>query len=287
VSLPEIDVADVAGLIRAHFPELEFEVVDIVNDGWDSVVLDLDGEWIVRVPRRPEVAEWLEREIRLLPELAPTLPVLVPRFELVARNGVVCVRYRKLDGLPARSGIDGTTGRDIGGFLSALRRFPVEHACALGVPAFAPASWRERYGHVCEDFRTRVCPLLTDDERERAEKMFMYVPSLDFVPALVHADLGPEHVLCREGRVVGVIDWSDVRVGDPALDLSWCLNGTPRDVATGVMRVYRVGLEARERSLFYHRLGPWYEVVHGLEIGSREHIRSGLEGVRARLPEGR
>lgn len=103
---------------------------------------------------------------------------------------------------------------------------------------------------------------------------------------LVHGDLGPEHVLCRDGRLIGVIDWSDACVGDPALDLAWCLHGTPPPVASAVARVYGVvDAAARERSLFYHRLGPWYEVSYGLDTGRERFVRSGLEGVRARLPD--
>jgi aminoglycoside 2''-phosphotransferase len=198
-------------LLRERFPALDFRDVQVVEDGWDSLVLDLDGKWIVRFPRRPEVEQWIEREIALLPELAQRLPVEVPRFELIAHNGVVCVGYRKLAGSPARSDVDERTGGDLGRFLSALHGFPVDHACALGIPYFDRTAWREHFTCLCADFRQRVLRLLRPSERERAETVFARVETLDFVPVLLHADLGPEHVLCRDGRVVGVIDWSDAR----------------------------------------------------------------------------
>jgi aminoglycoside phosphotransferase (APT) family kinase protein len=208
----------------------------------------------------------------------------VPRFDLVARNGVVCVGCRKLAGSPARTDLSERTGRDLAHFLSALHRFPVERACALGVPYFDAARWRERFGSLCADFRQRVFPLLHPGECQRAETVFARVQDLDFVPVLIHADLGPEHILCRDGRVVGVIDWSDARVGDAALDLAWCLNGTPQAVADAAAHTYDVGTSLRERSLFYHRLGPWYEVIYGLETGQERFVASGVEGVRIRLP---
>ena len=276
---------DAIDLLRTHFPTLEFRDVRIVEDGWDSLVLDLDGEWIVRFPRRLDVEQWVEREMALLPELAVTLPVAVPRFELVARNGVVCVGYRKLAGSPASSDLGERTGEELGRFLSELHGFPVARAQALGLPCFDPPAWREWFSSLCEDFRRRVFPLLRSGERKRAESMFVRIPELDFVPVLVHADLGPEHVLCRDGRVVGVIDWSDARVGDPALDLAWCLHGTPPEVANAVARTYRVDPGVRERSLFYYQLGPWYEVVYGLETGQKRFVDSGVGGVRARLPK--
>jgi len=175
---------DPVAILRTHFPALEFRDVRVVNEGWDSLVLDLDGEWIVRFPRRPEVEQWVERKIALLPALAPTLPVAVPRFDLVGRNGVVCVGYRKLAGWPAGSDLGEPTGRDLAHFLSAAHRFPVERATALGVPCFDLPRWRERFGGVCAEFRRRVFPLFHPSEREPAATVFARVPELYLSPHL-------------------------------------------------------------------------------------------------------
>ncbi len=275
---------DPIATLRACFPDLEFRRVRVVEDGWDSLVLDLDDRWIVRFPRRPEVERWIERETALLPELAPTLPVAIPHFELIARDGLVCAGYRKLLGSPATGGIGERAGDDLGRFLGALHGFPLHRARALGVPCFDAAVWRDHFTQLCDDFRRRVFPLLRTGERERAETLFARIGTLEFVPTLLHADLGPAHVLCCRGRVIGVIDWSDARVGDPALDLAWCLNGTPAEVAGAVARAYGADAAVRRRSLFYHQLGPWYEVIYGLDVGQERFVRSGVEGVRSRLP---
>jgi len=275
---------DPADLLRVRFPDFDFRDVQVVEDGWDSLVLEIDREWIFRFPRRPEVEQWVEREIALVPELAETLPVAVPRFEFIARNGIVCIGYRKLVGSSAHAGVGERAGDDLGRFLLALHRFPVERARALGIPYFDPPSWQARFHDLCDQFRRRVFPLLGASERDRAEHVFVRVPDLDFTPVLIHADLGPEHVLCRRGRVASVIDWSDARVGDAALDLAWSLNGTAPTVARAAARTYGVDDQVRERSLFYHRLGPWYEVIYGLETGSDRFVTSGVEGIRARLP---
>jgi aminoglycoside phosphotransferase (APT) family kinase protein len=271
-------------LLRRHFPALEFRVARIIEDGWDSLVVELDDQWILRFPRTRDVEESVEREIRLLPILARTLPVALPRFELVARNGLVCVGYRKLGGLPASSGVGERGGADIGRFLAALHRFPVERARRLGVPFFDSPAWRDRFAALCDEFRRHVHPLVRAVERERSEAVFARVQELDFDPVLIHGDLGPEHILCQDGRLVGAIDWTDAQVGDPALDLAWCLNGASPDVAEAVARTYAVDAELRTRSLFYHLLGPWHEALHGLETGQSQLVASGLKGIRSRLP---
>ena len=40
----------------------------------------------------------------------------------------------------------------------------------------------------------------------------------------------------------------------------------------------------RGRALFYHRLGPWHEVLYGLENALPELVASGVAGIRQRLP---
>jgi aminoglycoside phosphotransferase (APT) family kinase protein len=266
-------------VLAERFPQLRVRDVVVIDDGWDSLVYEVNGEWIFRFPRRAEVERWLEVELTLLPELAGSLPVAVPRPELVARNGLLCVGYRKLPGEPATI-VDDRIGADLAAFLRALHGFPAERARDLGVPSFEPAMWRARFADLSDDFRRRALPLLAADERTRAEVLFAEIDGLRFEPVLVHADLGPEHVLVRNGRVTGVIDWSDVRVGDPALDLAWPLHAAPAAVA----RAYPVDEEARRRALFYHRFAPWYEVTYGLDTGRDDVVARGLAGVRDRLP---
>jgi aminoglycoside phosphotransferase (APT) family kinase protein len=104
-----------------------------------------------------------------------------------------------------------------------------------------------------------------------------------FDPALVHSDLGPEHILCRHGDISGVIDWGDARVGDPAIDYAWPLYGTNPAFAEA-LAAHEDATLAR-RALFYHRLGPWHEVLYRLDEQRPELVASGLEGIRGRFPE--
>ena len=93
--------AEHRALVERHLPDVRVETLVAVEDGWDSLVLDVNDEWIVRVPRRPQVQETLATEITLLPELARTLPVAIPTFEVVVRGEApVLVAYRKLHGEP-------------------------------------------------------------------------------------------------------------------------------------------------------------------------------------------
>jgi aminoglycoside phosphotransferase (APT) family kinase protein len=234
-------------------------------DGWDYKVLILDDEWVVRWPRHRLAVEEVEREVELLPVLAPLLPVAVPQFEYVSREPWL-VAYRLIRGEPlVAEDPDGVCA-----FLDAL------HAVNVGkVPADRP-DWLETYREQADEFRRVVLPLLDSDERAAGESLLAEVETLeDFRPALTHSDLGPSHLLVRDGRLVGVIDWGDARIGDPAIDYAWLLNGPFPD--------WDVDDELRRRARIYHRLGPWFEVHYGDFTGQPQWVRSGLAGVRSRL----
>ena len=236
-----------------------------VDEGWDYKVLIVDGEWVLRIPRHALAVEELAKEIELLPVLGPLLPVAIPRFEQVSREPLYAV-YRLIRGEPlVAEDPDGVRS-----FLEALHGLDL-----AGLPVSRP-DWVGIYRGHAEDWRVLVLPLLDVDERRRGESLLAEIETLtDFIPTLIHCDLGPAHLLCRDGRLVGVIDWGDAKIGDPALDYSWLLNVPFTD--------WDVDEELRRRALVYHRLGPWFEVDYGVRTERPDFVSSGLAGVRARL----
>ena len=236
-----------------------------IDEGWDFKVLILDEEWVVRWPRHRLSVEEIEKEVALLPALGPRLPVEVPRLEYVSREPWL-VAYRLIEGEPLRD----EDSEGVRGFLEALHSIDVD-----AVPAPRP-DWLETYRELADDFRRVALPLLDADERPAGTALLAEVDTLTgFEPALTHSDLGPSHLLVRDGHLAGVIDWGDARVGDPALDYAWLLNGP--------FPGWDVDDELRRRARIYHRLGPWFEVHYGVFTEQPEFVRSGLEGVRSRL----
>lgn len=235
------------------------------DEGYDFEVAIVDDDWVFRFPRRAGVEEALELEIKLLPALASTLPIAVPSFEYVSRDPLF-VGYRLIRGEPL---VD-EDAANVRAFLEAL------HALEpAGLPV-EQSDWVEAYRRQCAEFERLVLPHVDRDLRRRAKGLFGEAETLvGFQPVLVHADLGPAHLLVRDGRLVGVIDWGDTRVGDPALDYSWLLNGP--------FGHWDVDPDLRRRARFYHRLGPWYEAHYGLFTNQPAAVERGLAGIRDRL----
>lgn len=268
-----------------------------LDDGWHCVAFELNGSWIVRVPRDAEIEQLLQREAALLQALAPALPVAVPRFQLLDADGRSAHAYEKIDGVrldeALAAGADpDSLGDDVGRFLAALHEFSGETAVAAGAAASTAAEWIAEQRAFAERCVRDVCPLLDPDERRRAAALFdSYFASLGDDPELrlIHADVGPAHLLCNGSTLNGVIDWTYAQIGDPAFDLGWPLHGAGERFAAAVRASYERRSSAASdalyaRALVCHRLGPWYEVLYGLDRDEQRFVASGLEGVRARLP---
>ena len=67
-----------ARLIASQFPRLRGAPVEPLATGWDNTVYLVDDEWVFRFPRREIALPGIQREIAVLPLLAPRLPLPVP-----------------------------------------------------------------------------------------------------------------------------------------------------------------------------------------------------------------
>jgi len=239
--------------------------ITIIDDGFDFKVVVVDDTWVVRIPRREGVLDAFETEIALLPALAEVLPVEVPRFEHVSREPPFVV-YRLIRGTPLVA--EDAVG--VRAFLDAL------HSLDISTLPIEPVDWIASYRAQCVAFEVLVFPLLDDNLQSKARALFDEVDSLSgFEPALVHSDLGPEHMLVRDGRLAGVIDWGDVRLGDRALDYTWLVHGPFQD--------WDIDPELRRRARFYHRLAPFFSVHYGVFTKQPDYVGRALTTLMSRL----
>lgn len=252
-----------------------------VDEGWDARVLMLEGGELVRLPRRAEVQAAMLVEARLLWEFAahPDVPAPVP-IDRCRLHG--SMTYMTLPGQPLGEEVLSRIGaerlvKQLAGFLAAVWSFSRDRAKELGVRG-------RDLRPVVESFRRRVLPLVRDGRArqllERANEV-MDEPAEHAV--LVHGDLGPAHLLCTDDGLSGVIDWSDASIADPAIDLAWLLNGSGLELRNGLIDALDVEPATVMRADFLHQLGPWWEVLYGLEEDRPALVASGLEGIRSRL----
>lgn len=223
--------AEAAALVAARFPELARCRVEPLAVGWDNTVHRV-GEWVFRFPRRAVAVPGLLREAAILPRLAPRLPLPVPVPELVGGPaggypwpfwGARLLPGRELAGAALPDGAREPAAAALGGFLRALHdpalaaefadlpRDPMQRADP-GVRAPMARESLDRLARRGHPPDPAAGALLAEGER--------LGPPGDAV-VLSHGDLHLRHLLVDPaGRAAGVIDWGDVCLADPAVDLS-------------------------------------------------------------------
>jgi len=240
--------AETAGrFIQEAVPDLHVETVVFEGEGDFCRAYTVNDTWMFRLAHNNEATRSLQCETAVLPQLAPTLPLPIPRIEysgFIGRNRLAFVGYRKIPGevlAPAAlAALDDATqercARDLGGFLQQLHAFPAEQARQAGVvdseypfsrteSGISEGTAAEQYAQALAqlaqyaqvDAATRAyCARLVDD-------LLAPQPAGALPPALVHGDLSAEHVLSDPAtrQITGVIDFTDVLITDPLLDVMY------------------------------------------------------------------
>jgi 8-oxo-dGTP pyrophosphatase MutT (NUDIX family) len=252
-----------------------------VHEGWDTTSTVVEGRWLDRRPTFPDAEAQLLNETRLMPRVAPLVPLEVP-VPIELDESPLRVRHILVPGEPVLDPgvLSADDGRRLGSFLRCLHDLPVSIYVETGVPDRAAA--RAELLATLERMLHRVTPLLPEHLRAPARALLRRV-ALRTPGTLVHGNLVGHHVLHRDGGISGVIDWSDARVADPALDLGWALYGTPEPFARAVATTYGVTDDELTRALDWYRLMPWYDALWGLGPGGRSFVDDGLAEVAARL----
>lgn len=222
--------------IRHYFPDLSVDQVQQNSDGLMNDVLIVNRERVFRFAKDQEwIRECLKQEGRILNLVRQYVAMPVPLFDL---QDVDCVSYRLLPGqgmsrndlwLTPESTQD-ALAEQLAIFLRQLHSIPQAVLAQQEIPATNASKTREEYLAFFEDLEREVLPLASSQVRRIVEEHFEPLLQgwldLRHTPALIHGDLGQQHILFDPalGRITGVLDFGVAGIGDPAHDYGVLLN---------------------------------------------------------------
>ncbi len=237
-------------LLRAQFPQwADLAIQPIESAGTANAIYRLGDDLAARLPflMSPSKRVQLDKEHRWLPEFAPRVPLAIaaPLGKGEPAEGYPCpwTVCPWIDGEDAefeRLADPAEAAADLARFILALRRIdpssgpaPGDHNFQRGVPLSERAA------------RTNECiaecaGLIDTDAVTAAWNADLHAPVWDGPPVWIHGDLAPGNLVARDGRLVGVIDWGGLGVGDPATDLlpAWNLfTGESREAFRAALAV--------------------------------------------------
>jgi aminoglycoside phosphotransferase (APT) family kinase protein len=228
-----IDASLAAKLISEQFAELGAETIESFGSGWDNAAFLINGRIVVRFPRRRAFAHLIEREIAILPLLVPHLPLAISAPVFFGAAGPdypwAFAGYDRIEGTTACAIPLDNTARSslavpLARFLRALHRLDPSPFVAAGLPP-------DEIGRLDPEKRLRLArerhPTLEaagiDEARAALAWLAANPPQAidERQRTVVHGDLYARHVLLDARRQpAGIIDWGDIHLGDPSLDIA-------------------------------------------------------------------
>ena len=208
-------------------------------EGTDHVLFRIGDELVARMPKIAWAVDQADSDARWLPMLASRLPVRIPAPLFVGEPGAGypwrwTVVPWVAGSTPPRLGCDDVRlAGDLAAFVRALHRVdPAEG------PAKPPGSRGSALRHADDGVR-RVLPRLAEHDdgfdvaaAEAAWNACLAAPDWHRDPVWIHGDLQPGNLIISGGRLVAVIDFGALGVGDPAPDVApalWTFTGAARD----------------------------------------------------------
>lgn len=260
-----------------------------IHGGWASWTFALDEQLIVRFPRTDEVAESSRRELALLPELDVHLSFQVPNPSHVGTwNERPFFAYRMIVG----RGIEAADGspallHQLRDALAELHAFPVDRAAELLDAGHPATAWRRHYEQLWPIVEEHALPVVAPPLSTRIGTAYAaFLDQIDDLPAcLIHNDLGVEHLLVdeRATELVGIIDFEDAAVGDPAIDYVplWATFG-PKALEH-LLPADGLGDRLEQRLHFYRWMGSVHAIVYGVTRGVPAEVDHGLRELTRRF----
>jgi aminoglycoside phosphotransferase (APT) family kinase protein len=224
-----VDEPLVRRLIAGQFPEVELATLRPFAEGWDNAVWLVDERWAFRFPRRRIAIPGVERELAVLPALAPRLPVGIPAPVFAGRPALgypwPFFGAELLPGVEAGDAALDDEARvrlapALGGFLRVLHDAEVDDALPIDPNRRSDTPYRVK---MTVD---RIAELEQEGVWHAPPTVAELFAQAEALPAttdavLCHGDLHFRHLLVdSSGTLTGVIDWGDLCRADPAIDLS-------------------------------------------------------------------
>lgn len=222
-------------LARQHDLNISSTNAEINESGLDFFAVfgqtDNGEAWVIREPRRPDVVASAIYERNVLKLIQERLPVAVPDWRICTPE---LIAYPRLNGTPAATINPEASNYDwvidpqsppevfietLARAMAALHAIDHETAYEAGARVKQPREVRrdltdkmdeiQRIFGVSEALWQRWQAWLADDS---------YWPQHS---SLIHGDLHPGHIVIdSDGRVTGLLDWTEAKVADPASDFT-------------------------------------------------------------------
>ena len=212
-------------------PDLELRTEQTLGEGWVSRSFLVDDTLVFRFPKRADAWPEYDREIKFLDFAGDSLPLEVPHYLRTRResagspHGYAVYRYlpgELLDPASLSPHRRTEAATALASFLRSLHRLDPPAELAGMIPSEDLLAYA---GSARDADEREVIPYLSHEETRALHQQFSwFIEDSDNHSdrkVVVHADLSGDHLLVRNQRLCGVLDFGDVAWCDPDYDFTY------------------------------------------------------------------
>jgi len=96
--LKNLSLARIRQVIQNDFPEIKIKSARLITNGWDNIVVEINGEYIFRFPKKKDECR-TDVEIKLLTYLKEKISLPIPHIEFFGKK-YTYFGYKKIQGIP-------------------------------------------------------------------------------------------------------------------------------------------------------------------------------------------
>lgn len=212
--------------IHREFPALAWGRYGHISAGWDHDVILLDDKLVFRFPKSKEYLALLKDEVGLLGFLGGKVRTRIPNYTYVAKDSSFA-GYEFISGDPLTKSEFATlsslykeaVAAQLADFFTVLHTISAAELAPYSIPHRVP------FAYDLEKLSKQYLELhLTKDDYSyilQLQEELREAGLAEGELAVIHGDISPKHILWdKKTERIGLIDFSDRRIDDPALDFT-------------------------------------------------------------------
>lgn len=222
-------------LIEHTFQGFSVKSIKVIGEGFDSVAYLANDEYIFKRSKHKEAAQNMKKEIKVLRYLEGKLSLEIPIIDYYDEENNIC-GYKKIKGevltpemYSSMSGDEQEQlAKDIANFLTLLHSLPLPEIEEL------ESDIVQDYKSDYDALKVMIYDKIPSKSKTYLDALFRRILSDERITkysvALCHNDLSCNHIIMKNNRVVGIIDFGDVAITDRDRDFIYLLENSDEEI---------------------------------------------------------
>ena len=225
---------DIKEIIESEFGLIVHDIF-ILGQGLDSVAYLVNNEYIFKQSKHDEARSNLKREVQALNYLKGKITLQIPDIEYYSEEHGACgykeIKGDKLTPIIYKNMSDDerdTLAQDIALFLREMHSIPFPDIDGLEIQVI------DDYRGDYEALRETIYDIIPDKSKEYIDDLYKRIFNdkriSQYVKALCHNDLSCTHIIIRQNKAVGIIDFGDAAITDRDKDFVYLLEDSSGEI---------------------------------------------------------